>query len=75
MGLGRLAVEQSHLEPLALGATVLEPELHVLRFQAGKLLSVRHAVQFFRVFQDQLLAERKRSWVLVFRTLLGLCLR
>lgn len=54
MLLRRLALEQSHLQPLVLGSTVLEPELHVLRLQTRKLLAIRHLVQLLRVRQNEL---------------------
>jgi hypothetical protein len=54
VSLGRLPVEEGHLQPLALGPAVLEPELHVLGLEPGELLPVRHPVQLLRVLQDEL---------------------
>lgn len=52
--LGRFTLEQCHFQTFALGPPILEPKLHVLRLQSGKLLPIRHPVQFLRVFQYQL---------------------
>jgi len=62
MLLRRLTLEQSHLQPLVLGPAILEPELHVLRFQTRKLLAIGHLVQLFRVRQNQLRIDRKISF-------------
>lgn len=51
--LWRHGVVQGHLQSLALGSAVLEPELNVLGLEPRKLLAVRHAVQFVRVLGDQ----------------------
>lgn len=59
MLLRRLALEQSHLQPLILGPAVLEPELHVLRLQTRKLLAIGHLVQLLRVRQNELWTDRK----------------
>lgn len=59
MLLRRLALEQSHLQPLVLGPAILEPELHVLRLQPRKLLAIRHLVQLLRVRQNELRTDRK----------------
>lgn len=47
-----------HSKSLALGPTVLEPELNVLWLESRKLLAVWHAVELFRVLEDEVV-----TWV------------
>jgi hypothetical protein len=51
-----MTASYGHTQALALGAAVLEPELHVLGFKFGELLAVGHAVEFFSVLEDEVVA-------------------
>lgn len=48
-------VQQRCLQTLALGSSVLEPELHILRLESRKLLPVGHPVQLVGILLNQLL--------------------
>lgn len=44
-------------QPLALGASILEPKLDVLGLQLGELLAVGHAVELLGVLEDEVVTR------------------